>query len=140
VSNEVPSIYKAFETSPKAEADEGICLDYGPVGKIWIARAGGANQKFINYYNAQMKPYTRQIQNNTLDNEVARNLEADIFARTILLRWEEIRGRDGQLLEFTVDNAKQLLLDLPVLMQDIRVAAQDASLFRKSVIEDVVGN
>ena len=134
------STYKQFETNKDVEAGEGITLDYGSAGKFKIHRAGGANQKFKNYTQAKMKPYTRQIQQGTLDEAVATDLNADIFSRTVIVDWEGVTGRDGQPLPFTIENCKQLLLDLPDLFADIQRAAQDASLFRKQVVDDVVGN
>lgn len=132
--------YKTFKTDETIEATDGVTLDYGEAGKFTIHRAGGSNQKFKNYANAKMKPYTRQIQQGTMDDKVAAELNAEIFARTVIVGWEGVTGPDDQPLAFTHDNCKQLLIDLPDLFQDIQKAAQDASLFRKQVIDDVVGN
>lgn len=132
--------YDHFKTDENIENSEGITLDYGKAGKFKIHRAGGANQRFRNYAQAKFKPYTRQIQQGTLDDDVANELNADIFAKTVVIGWEGVTGKDGQDLPFTVDNCKQLLIDLPDLFVDIQKAAQDASLFRKQMIEEVVGN
>lgn len=134
------NLYEAFETDPNVESDEGITLDYGKAGKIKIHRAGGSNQKFINYYRAKMKPYTRQIQTNTMDNDVANELLIDIYTKTVIVGWEGVRDRNNNLLEFNEQNVRQVLKDLPTLFQDIQNSAQDASLFRKEMIEDIVGN
>lgn len=132
--------YKAFETDKTVENEEGITLDYGEAGKFKIHRAGGANQRFKNYATAKTKPYTRQMQQNTLDEAVATELQADIFAKTVVVGWEGVTGRDGKELPYNFENCKQLLLDLPDLFADIQKAAQDASLFRKQIIDDIVGN
>jgi hypothetical protein len=134
------NLYEAFETDEKIENDQGITLDYGKAGKIRIHRAGGSNQKFINYYRAQMKPYTRQIQSGTMDNEVANKLLIDIYAKTIIIGWEGIKDRNNVELEFNYNNVSQVLTDLPTLFQDIQASSQDATLFRKEIVEDVVGN
>lgn len=132
--------YKTFKTDENIESQQGITLDYGAAGKFKIHRAGGANQKFKNYAQAQFKPYTRQIQQGTLDEKVATEINADIFARTVVVGWEGVTGPDDKPLEFNYENCKQLLIDLPDLFADIQKAAQDASLFRKEMIEEIVGN
>jgi len=134
------SLYDKFDTDKKAEADVGIVLDYGEAGKIRIHRAGGANQRFKNYTTATLKPFTRQINTGTMDEETSRKLTAQIYAKTIIIGWEGVVGRDGEPLEFNEENVAKLLLDLPELFDDIQRAAQDASLFRSTETEIVEGN
>lgn len=134
------SLYDKFATSKDAEQGTGIVLDYGDAGKITIHRAGGANRRFKDYTSAKLKPFTRQINAGTMDEEVSRKLTADIYAKTVIVGWEGVTGPDGEELEFTVENVTQVLLDLPDLFDDIQRAAQDASLFRAAVNEEVEGN
>jgi hypothetical protein len=134
------SLYTQFATSKDLESGVGVILNYGQLGKIRINRAGGNNQKFKNYTRAKLAPYTRQIAAGTMDEEVSRALTADIYAKTVILDWEGIRGRNGELLPFTYDNCVQLLADLPDFFDDIQKAAQDVATFRESTQEDIKGN
>jgi len=132
-------LYKQFKTDKNLEKD-GIILDYGEAGRIRIARAGGNNERFKRYTEAQLKPYTRQISAGTMDEKLATKISADIYAKTIILGWEEVTGEDGKPLEFTVENVTKVLLDLPDLFSDIQKAASDATLFRADVQDAVAGN
>lgn len=132
--------YSSFETDKEVESSKGVTLDYGKAGKFTIHRAGGSNQKFKNYAQAKMKPYTRQLQQNTLDDDVANELNADIFAKTVVVNWEGVTDRAGNPLPYSYENCRQLLLELPDLFTDIQRCAQDQSLFRKEIVDDVVGN
>lgn len=134
------SLYDKFSTDKKAEADTGIVLDYGEAGKIRIHRAGGANQRFKNFTTAKLKPYTRQINAGTIDEETSRKLTAEIYAKTIIVGWDGVCGPDGEPLAFSEENVVRVLLDLPELFDDIQRAAQDASLFRSAENEVVEGN
>lgn len=134
------SLYSRFATDKKVEAESGIVLDYGDAGSIRIHRAGGANQRFKNYTTATLKPYTRQINTGTMDEDTSRKLTAQIYAKTVIVGWEGVCGPDGETLEFTEENVIKVLLDLPELFEDIQRAAQDASLFRAAENDVVEGN
>lgn len=136
----VETFYSQYTTDQNLEKGDGVVLDYGKLGTIRIHRAGGTNQRFKNYTRAKLAPYTRQINNNTLDEDVSRQLTADIYARTVIVGWEGVRGRDGRLLEFNYENCVRLLTDLPELFDDIQKAAQDVSNFRAAVNADIEGN
>lgn len=136
----VKTLYDQFETNREAETEKGVVLDYGAAGKIRIHRAGGGNQKFKNYTSAKLKPYTRQISAGTMDEEVSRKLTADIYARTVIVGWEGVLDRSGNVLEFNYDNVVKILMDLPDLFEDIQRAAQDAANFRADIQEEVAGN
>ncbi|MCQ8781722.1 hypothetical protein [Mangrovibrevibacter kandeliae] len=134
------NLYEQFSTDQDAESGRGISLRYGEGINITIHRAGGANRKFLRRYEAKTKPYTRQIQNGTMDEEVSRQLMAELYAETVIVGWEGVTDREGNPLQFNVENATKLLLDLPELFRDIQGAAQDRSLFLADAAEAVEGN
>ena len=134
------NLYETFATDKDAENGKGIVLRYGEKTSISIHRAGGANQRFLKRYEAKMKPYTRQVQTNTMDEELSRRLTAELYAETVLVGWEGVTDEAGNPLEFNVENATKVLLDLPDLFNDIRSAANDRTLFRAEAQEAAVGN
>jgi hypothetical protein len=129
------SIYDAFETDPKKEVD-GVVFDYGEVGSFLLARAGGANKKFSKQLEFRSRPYKRQIDKGTMDNEAATKLMAQVFADTVILGWDGVIDREGNLIEFTKENCVKLLLDLPVVFADLQDAAADYSSYRKEMLEE----
>lgn len=141
------SLYKQFETNKDVEND-GIVLEYGmstrgPIS-IRISRAGGANTRFAKLMEAKVKPYRRQVQNETMDKALAEKIAKEVYAETVVIGWENVEmpvivnGEATKELEFvpyTVENAIRLFTDLPDLYADIVEQAQRSALFRADIME-----
>lgn len=134
----MPSPYALFETDPKAET-EGLTLDYGDF-RIRIARAGGANRAFARALEARLKPYRRQLQTETLDEEVAERVLREVYADHVVLGWDGVTGPDGKAMAFSRLNILKLFGDLPELFRDIQDQAGRVALFRATELEDDKGN
>lgn len=146
------SLYKTFGTNDAAET-QGITVDYGD-SRFLIARAGGANQQFKKNFAAKIKPYRRQIDNNTIDDSVATRLMAESYAETVILGWQSkiknedgeevwvdtLEGPDGQAMPFTKENCTKLLMDLPELFTDLQHMAGQAANFREAELEEDAKN
>ena len=83
------SLYKQFATDMNVERD-GVVLSYGKNSKnkdinIRIARAGGANIRYTKLLEAAIKPYRRQLQNETMDNGVAEDITMRVYAQSVVL-------------------------------------------------------
>lgn len=137
--------YSLFETDKQAE-QEGVKIDYGD---FWfqIARVGGSNEKFNNRLKALLNPYRRAIETETMDSKVQERLTTQTFIETALLGWGskehgegKMIGRDGKALPFTKENATQLFEDLPDLLLDLIRTGSKMAVFRKSLLEDDLGN
>ena len=133
------SLYTQFETNTVVEK-EGIVLEYGLNSKqktmgIRIARAGGSNSAYSKQLEAKIKPYRRQIQNETMDNDVAEKITKEVYFNTVVLGWENIEDRAGVAMEFNKANFMQLMTDLPDLWSDIQTQASRAALFRAEILE-----
>lgn len=138
------SLYAQFGTDKNLEST-GILLQYGQnsQGKdicIRIARAGGSNKQYQKRMEALVKPYRRQIQNETISNDVMEKLVQQAFAETVVLGWENVEDKDGKPMEFTVDNCLTLFKDLPDLFKDIQDQAQRSALFKAEVLETEAKN
>ena len=126
-----------FGNDKKLEAEEGIRLVYGEFS-IKIARAGGANQKYARKMRSSMKPYKHQIDMGTITEETAQGILADVYADSVILDWDGVKGPDGKVLPFTKENVKKLLLDLPDLFKDIQKQAENFANFRPGDLEEEV--
>jgi len=131
--------YRQFQTSARHE-QEGIELDLGEAGIFRIARAGGANKRYQKRLEALLKPYRRAIQTETMSNEKAQELLAQVYAETVILGWDNVTGPDDEPLEFNVENCTKLLIDLPDLFRTIRETAENAALYRETILEEDAGN
>jgi len=131
--------YKMFKNDPDLESQKGIILDYGEF-KIRIARAGGANTDFNRSLRARIKPYKKQIEHNLMDNDLAQQILAEVYADSVILNWSGVTDEEGNELEFTRENVIKVLTDLPELFNDIQAQAQELSNFRELEIEDEAKN
>lgn len=134
------SLYKQFETNESLEK-EGVILNYGVNSKgqnidIRIARAGGHNTRFNKIAEQVLKPYRRQLANETADREITDRLMRIIYARAVILEWSGVEDKAGKPMEFTEANAIKLFTDLPDLFSDIREQADKQALFRKEALEE----
>lgn len=144
------SMYGAFKTDDSLET-KGVVIDYGQF-RVTIARAGGANKRFATLLAAKTQPYRRAIQTETLPDEVADRIQAELYAEAIVLNWE-VKQEDGsyrkgiaspaneaELLKFSTKTVADTLLALPELFIDIKQQAARVALFREAVDEGDSGN
>lgn len=131
--------YEQFKNDAKYEKD-GITLDLGDAGKFKIARAGGANKNFEREFSKAMRPYRRRIETNNVSNDELQKEVVKVFAKTVILGWEDVTGPDGNDLPFTYENCVTVMTDLPDLFREIHEAATEQALFRAQVNEDDAKN
>lgn len=134
------SLYSQFKTDENLEVS-GIVLNYGVNSNgqnidIRIARAGGANTKFAKVAEQVLKPFRRQLNNETMDNTKLDELFRIIYARTVVLGWSGVQDEAGNPMAFNEDNVVKLFNDLPDLFKDVREQAEKQALFRKEALED----
>ncbi len=131
------SLSRHFKTVKDLEKN-GVPVEYGdnsrgkPI-RFFIARAGGANQEYLNYVEALAKPHRRLIQNDTVDSKVMESIALKAFIGKALKGWENVEAEwepaveedvNGEkkmvhpLLEFSAANAERLYTELPDLFQD----------------------
>lgn len=132
------SVYDQFGTSKEREA-EGVGVDFGDF-RVKLARAGGHNQKWAKVAERCARPYKTAIQAGTLSNEKATELMADLYVEAVVMDWQTkrddewvdgIEGRDGELMPFTKENVKKILIDLPDLFAILQQHATDLNTFKE---------
>ena len=137
-------LYQAFETNKDLE-NSGIELDYGKNSKgapirIRIARAGGANKRFAKVLDRLLRPYKRQLANDQLSDDVAKDVMIQAYADAVVLGWEGVGDREGNPMEFSRENVVKLFTDLPELFLDVQQQSQKAALFLVDILEGEQGN
>lgn len=146
--------YAVFKTDSDVEVN-GVILDYGDI-RIRIARAGGANKKFNRLLTARLKQYKRQIDTESLDEEVASEVMIETYVDGIVLNMEVkdkvnstkalavytpgILDPDGNVLEFNRTNAIAFFTNLPELFKDVQVQSTQVALFRAVEQEEEIKN
>lgn len=137
-------LFKQFATDKSLEK-EGVLLEFGTTadGKpiaIRIARAGGANVAFTKLVEFKLKPYRRQLQNESADKDVIDRVMQEVYAKTVILGWENVNGRDGEPLAFTEENVLMLLGALPDLWKEIVSMSDKTAAYREEIREADAGN
>jgi hypothetical protein len=132
------SPYQDFASAPRAE-QEGVWVDFGSYA-FKLARAGGANKRFLRVYDEIMRPYHQQVLAGALDGETDQRLLVSIYARAVILDWRDVADPDGQPLPFGEAAAVRLLLDLPELLRVIQRQATDFRTFRDAERDAIVKN
>lgn len=132
------SLWEQFEMDPVVEV-EGIIVDYG-TEKFRIARAGGANKKFLKAIQQTNRKYRKQLEHDLMEDELAEQIMREVYAKTIVLGWEGVTDRDGEPMEFSLENCIKLFVALPELYNDLREMATKADLFRLHIQEGESGN
>ena len=130
--------YEVFGTDKEVEK-KGVIIDYGDF-QFFVARAGESNDKFIKAVERRSQPYKRAIQAGTLPEEVARRMLLEVYADAVILDWEGVRDRNGEILPFNRENCIKLLADLPDLFSDLQQQAQNLELFKREEMEEDAKN
>lgn len=130
------SLYDLFETNSDAE-NAGIWVPVGPA-RFKLARAGGANEKFQKTAMKRLKPFAASFE--TLPKKTADELAIGIFVDAVLLDWEGVTDRAGNVVPYSPDAAKKLLTDLPNLYITLRGESEKMSNFSQANLEAAAGN
>lgn len=146
------SLRKTFKTDKNAET-EGVWLDVAvndhnnePI-RIKISRMSSSNKRYTKALNAVTKPHQSAIQNDALDNDLARKMLQEVFADTVILGWENLpkseltgKSEDTEPLEFTRENVLALFNEMPDLYDDWESRAQKSAAFREAEREETAKN
>ena len=152
------SLYSTFAVDTSME-NEGIACNYDDV-RVFIARAGGSNNAFKKSFQARIKPYRHQFDNDTLSETMSNEIMAHVYAESVILRidtqkreaptdefpdgklkvdakgdrvWAtgKLYNKEDKLVDADHENVVRLLLDLPELFTDLRFMAGKASHYRR---------
>ena len=129
------SLYDLYKTDTSKEKDDGVEIEFPGDAKVWIRRAGGQNTAYEKALDAVMKPHRRQLQQGMLDEGKARELEARVYARGVIIDWSGVTDESGKTLDCTEENIVKLFTDLPDLFTEVKQQANDLSNFRREQVE-----
>ena len=143
------SISKMFGMDKDAERD-GIIIDYGTF-RVKIARAGGNNKRFGTIFQSKMKPHRRQVETDTLAEDVATRVMAEAYAEAVILDMD-VKQEDGSYVQgilveegetptpYSKEAVTALLIKYPEFFRDIQSQATQVSLFRSAELDEDTGN
>lgn len=137
------SLYKMFGTDKALEKD-GVWVEYlsddAPPIRFKISRSGGDNRKYQEAVTQATKPYLRQIQTGTFSDQQANKIMRKVFAKTVVLDWENVTDRDGQPITFSPTACETLFNDLPDLYLDLKAQSENVALFQEETWSNAAKN
>lgn len=123
-------LYKLFETDENLET-KGIGLRFGEA-VFYVKRAGGSNTAFDKAYEEKTRNMTSRLQLAALSEEQSSALLREVYADSVIIGWEGVRNREGEIMEFSKENFVKLMQDLPTLWRAIRTEAANHENFLKA--------
>lgn len=108
-----------------------------------IARAGGANKKYMNAQAALLKPHRALLRTNDISPEklaVMDSVAKKCFFETILLDWKDVPNSKGEIIPFSRANAEDMMKQLPALYEFLMGEAQSIGTFSGADTEEDAGN
>lgn len=141
-------LYEMFATDSTKEKD-GVWLNYGsnPATDpaFHVRRAGGENRKYQQILASRMRPYQRILNDKgRLPDEATiraiENIHREAWRESCLLNWRNIKDKDKTLLEFSPENVKKHMVELPELYRDLMEQSGSTALFRMQEVQDAAKN
>lgn len=129
------NLYEAFETNLEDTAKEFPLSDTASITLMPIA-----GDKSRRAFERMMEPYSVRLNaGGKLTDEENKSLNVRFYAENIVKGWKGILDREGNEIEFSVENAKMLFSDeklTPFFALIIRMASDDASFEAKKAETD----
>jgi hypothetical protein len=129
------NLYKMYQTDTAMESEVGITLAFDEV-KIHVKRAGGSNKKFSEVLRRLTNPVRRQIQNDTISPDKVNTIFMQVYARAVVLGWENVTDENDNPLPFTEENFVKVMTDLPDFWAALQEECAKVSNFRQIANEE----
>ena len=158
------TMYQNHATDTQFER-KGVWVDYGGF-RVLVAKAGGANRKYLQMIERETKPVRRAMAAGSLTEERAKPIMIKVFSETIVHGWQVfqafeddhdgkgtkaqldeggiwkdgIEQPDGSLGKFTKENVVAVLTNLPAVFGMIKLDAMADDIYLATVREEEAGN
>lgn len=140
------SLYKQFATNTEKEI-EGIEVQMteaenedGSIPTFVVSRMGKSNKRYSKALEAATRPYRRQIELATMNNDKAEEIFLGVFVDTVLKGWKNVRDESGADMPFTKQTATKLFKDLPEVYERLQEEAKLSANFREASLEEEAKN
>ena len=120
-------ISKRFATDHALEED-GTWFDIGDGGQLKVARKN--NRRFKQKMRELIRGKERQLQLNTLPEEVADDILLEAMSHTILVDWKGIEDEADKPMRYSVARAKESMKAHPDFRELVEALSDDMEAFR----------
>ena len=114
----------------------GIWLSYPEGRQFLIARAGGANRHFKREISKAMRPYRKKIDQGRMNPEETDRILHDVYARTVLLNWKNIKNAEGQEVPYDPDSGVEFFKAFPEIFNELVDRATEAATFLEEDVQE----
>ncbi len=124
----------------KDKAENGVWFEFAPGFSLKVARFN--SPKVQNYMRKKQKPYLRQINKGTLDEETSRNILRKTLSKFCLLGWKGLIDDDGKEIKYSEEKAFELLAE-PDFLSEVIEIVQSRETFQdldEADLEEATGN
>lgn len=137
-------LFADFKTNTDFEVN-GVEVEFsmnadGTIPTFIISRMGKSNKAYTKALEAASRPYRRQIEAGSMNNDVAEKMMMDVFVDTVLKGWKNVQYENGTPIEFSKVQAKLLFSELPDLYNELVERASKLSTFRTESLEEEAKN
>ena len=101
---------------------------------------GKSNKRYSKALEAATRPYRRQIELGTMNNDKAEEIFLGVFVDTVLKGWKNVRDETGADMPFTKQTATKLFKDLPEVYERLQEEAKLSANFREASLEEEAKN
>lgn len=114
--------------------------DKGVETRFLLAFASKVNPTYKKQAGEIYKPHTKSMQLGTMPDKVAEQLMTDVFAKHVLIGWENVPDASGKMLKYTYENVIKVMGELPLLRDQLEELAADDEQYRKVILDGTVKN
>ena len=124
------SFHDLFGNNEEVESKIGVIVDYGHGVKVHLLHSGNSNTKYNRLLVDRLKPYRRQMNNESMDEALAARIMAEVYVDSIILGWEGVLDLESNPVPFTRNEAVAHLVAYPKFFRAIQRDAADEASFR----------
>lgn len=127
---------EAYIPNRRLELEDGVWLRFPGDRAICIMRAGGSNAKFARLFQSLIRPYKRQLDAGTLDDETNDQVMHQVYAQAVVKDWEGIKDDKGKPVPYTPSRGEEFFEAFPEVFKEIVEQANKLSNFVENEIEE----
>ncbi len=120
----------------KAKESEGAWVPIGGGIEVKVKRAGQSNKEFAAEQMKMLKPFSKQIAMNTMDMDVLRQINVNLFAKHIIVDWRNV-SINGETIPFTKEKFIEFANEMPDFFADVFAAATELQNFQDTEDADL---
>ena len=127
---------ESYASDDDKEYRSGVWVPFPGGHSFRVLRAGPGNKSYARALQAALRPYQRQIDQKTLDNDVAEAILRRVYVRHVVKDWKGFKDDKGNAVPYSPEEAEKVFEAMPELFRDVQAMAQEFSTFQLAEIEE----